>query len=142
MICVRFGLPPRKFKTLGPATSYLISGDTLCVGPVWTVAAVYREHAWEFQGDRFVRFEFIGQKLTLADLDRAPNGPVERFGPYDNVVVIDGAILADDRAFAKFVEETIAWYIINSERCSYNIIIEADHDSTEALAGFHPASAD
>jgi hypothetical protein len=141
MTCVRFGLRPRKSKTLGPAPSYLISGDTLCIGPVWSVAAVYREHVWEFQGQRFVRFEFVGQGLTLADLDGASNRPAERFGPFDNVIVVDGVILADNRPFAKFVEETFAWYILERKICLLNIVIGADHESTEAINGFHPTSA-
>jgi hypothetical protein len=140
MTYVRFGLSPRKSKTLGPAPSYLISGDTLCIEPVWSVAAVYREHVWEFQGQRFVRFEFVGQGLTLADLDYDPNRPTEQIGPFDHVIVVDGVILADDRPFAKFVEETVAWYILESKICWLNIVIGADHDSTEAIHGFHSTS--
>jgi hypothetical protein len=126
MLCVRFGLGPNNSMTLGPAPSYLISGDVFCIGPLWSVAAVYRDHAWEVRGRRFVRFNFIGQGATLANLDRAPNEPVGRFGPFDEVLVADGALFANDRPFAKFVEERFAWYFYETKTYLLNIIIEAD----------------
>ena len=126
MICVRFGMGNRDTITLGPAPSYLLSGDALCIGPVWHVAAVYREHAWEVQGRRFVRFEFIGEGMTLADFDRAQGGQAGRFGPFDAVFVADGVLFADDRPFAKLVEEASVWSILETETRLRNILIEPD----------------
>jgi hypothetical protein len=132
MICVRFGLSPRKSVSLGPAPSYLISGDVLCIGPDWSIAAVYRDHAWEFRGSRFVRFQFTGQRLTLSDLDGAAHGPSGRFGPFDEVLMLDGTLFTDDQPFAKFVEETFAWYLRDIDTCLLNIIVEPEPAPTKA----------
>ena len=120
--------------SLGPAPSYLISGDVLCVGPAWTVAAVYRNHAWEVRGRRFVRLDFIGQGLLLSNFGCVPDASVERFGPFDEVLLADGTLFADDRPFSKFVEETVAWYIYETKTRLMNILIEADR--LPADAGF------
>jgi hypothetical protein len=133
MICVQFGVGNRKAITLGPAPSYLLSGDVLCIGPVWYVAAVYRDHAWEVRGRQFARFQFIGEGLTLADLDRARGGQAGRFGPFDEVIVADGVVFTDDKPFAKFVEETAVWDMFEPKSCLRNIIVEPDQvvrDST------------
>ena len=38
----------------------------------------------------------------------------------------DGALFANDRPFAKFVEERFAWYFYETKTYLLNIIIEAD----------------
>ena len=109
MISVRFGVWDRDAITLGPALSFLLSGDVLCIGPLWYVAAVYRGHAWEFRGRRFVRLEFVGEAMTLVDFDGARAGQGGRFGPSDSVLLADGVLFADDRPFAKLEEEAFVW---------------------------------
>ena len=126
MISVRFGVRDRDSITLGPAQSFLLSGDVLCIGPLWNVAAVYRGHAWEVRGRRFVRFEFIGEGMTLVDFDGARAGQTGRFGPYDSVLLADGVLFADDRPFANLEEETFVWNIFETGTSLRNILIEPD----------------
>ena len=53
------------------------------------------------------------------------------------VIVADGVILTDDRPFAKFMEETLAWYTFDMKTCLLNIVVEAEHESTEAIDSLH-----
>jgi hypothetical protein len=126
MISVRFGVRDRDIVTLGPAQSFLLSGDVLCIGPLWYVAAVYRGHAWEYQGRRFVRLEFLGEGMTLVDFDDARAGQSGRLGPCDSVLLADGVLFVDDRPFAKLAEETFVWNIFETGASLRNILIEPD----------------
>jgi len=126
MIAVRFGVRDRDSITLGPAQSFLLSGDVLCIGPPWYVAAAYRGHAWECRGRRFVRLEFLGEGMTLLDFDGARAGQGGRFGPSDPVLLADGVLFADDRPFAKLDEETFVWRLFGTGTSLRNILIEPD----------------
>jgi hypothetical protein len=125
MTCVRFGLGSDNSMILGPAPAYVLSGDVLCVGPHWPIVAVYRNSTWEVRGHHFVRFNFTERGLMLADFNRAPDGSIGRFGPFDEIVVADSVLFADDKHFAKFREDTFSWYVYEMKTCLLNIIIKA-----------------
>jgi hypothetical protein len=130
MICARFGLRFDDSAIHGPEPCYLLSGDVLYAGPDRRVVAVYRDGTWEYRGHRFVRFEFTERGLILIDFEGAPAEWMGRFGPFDQILVADGVLFADDKPFAKFREDCLSWYVFEVRTILLSITIEAAGSSS------------
>jgi hypothetical protein len=134
MINVRFGSNSDGSIDLGAYPAFLLSSDALCAGPDWQVIAVYREHTWQVGGQRFVCLNFTERGLRLVICNYALEMPLGRFGPFDEVLVADGALIADDKPFAKFNEDTMVWYVYPTKTSLPNILIEVgDSSASTAL---------
>jgi hypothetical protein len=135
MIRLHFGSDPNNSLTLGPAPTFLISANLLCVGPTWLIVAVYRDHLWEVRGHRFLSFHVTERGLMLKGSDRSPGGLNGRFGPFRTIIAADGALYTDERLFARYEQDTFSWYHYDTKlSLQYMIIESADSSSVPASA--------
>jgi hypothetical protein len=98
---------------LGPAPWFRVAGNFIREGPHGVIVGGFRNHYWEVQSRRFVRY-FCEEPCTVRFED-ALGATGERLGPFSKLWVEDGVLHADDYLKAKFLEQTQVWHFYESD---------------------------
>jgi hypothetical protein len=109
MVRIQFsGAMPSENLMLGPAPYFRITGNFMRVGPDNTVAARYKNHFWEIQGQYFTSYRCV---VPIAvHFEDAQGERSSQFGPFASLGVADGVAYADGVLFARLVEESQLWH--------------------------------
>jgi hypothetical protein len=82
--------------------------------------AVYENHLWVTEPDRFSRFD-IEQSVEVSFASDAARS--RTFGPYRHLSGVDGILYAEQRVFAFYDEQRKDWYAFEDGRHWQRIII-------------------
>jgi hypothetical protein len=128
MIKLQFEHPvSRQIQLVGPAPYFRLTGDDLRAGPNDTVIATYRNGIWTLDGDSFLTIA-ADEPTAIHFEDKGPDNPVAaRYGPYELLRVVDGAIRHGPNAIellARLDERTQAWYVY-AEQKNYPFVVLA-----------------
>lgn len=99
--------------TLGPAPWFRVAGNFIRQGPHGAIVGSFRNHYWEVQSRRFVRY-FCEQPYSVHFEDHA-GGEGVRLGPFSKLWMEDGVLHADDLLKAKFHEQTQIWHCYETD---------------------------
>jgi len=99
--------------TLGPAPWFRVAGNFIRQGPRGTIVATYYNHQWEVQSRFFTRFEC--RDPLLIHFEDAAGGSTEDYGAFSHFQAADGVLYADNKLFAKFIEESQLWHCYVTE---------------------------
>ncbi len=98
---------------VGPAEGFRVAGNFLRKLPKNVVIGEYSRHQWHVGGGHFARYDCIDPcRVIFADAEGAQS---EAFGPFDKMHVADGTMYANDKLFAKFIDETVLWHSFELE---------------------------
>ena len=122
MIRIKFqGLQDARSVTVGPAEGYRVAGNFLRELPSNAVVANYGRHQWHVNDDHFSRYDCLDRcRVQFSDVEGTLS---EQFGPFKTLVTADGTMYADDKLFAKFIDETVLWHSFELESYWQNLII-------------------
>jgi hypothetical protein len=107
------GTSPGNSVVLGPAPWFRIGGNFLRQGPHAAIVGTYRQHQWELQARYFTRWDC--PEPTLVHFEDVAGGRTEDYGPFTEIYAADGVVHADQKIFAKFVEESQLWHCYPTE---------------------------
>lgn len=106
---------------IGPAAWFKVDGASL-LGPNGEQVATHVHGCW-FVGE--LRFLSIECSERAECLFLSPDGvPLERRGPFEFVVLADGALFADGEAVAEYHADADAWLLAQSNRCWGGFLIK------------------
>lgn len=108
---------------LGPAPWFRIAGNFIRQGPHGTIAGSFRNHYWEVQSRRLIRY-FCEEPYTV-HFEDAAGGLGIRLGPFSKLWMEDGVFHADDALKAKFHEQTQIWHIYDTDTYWPVMVIES-----------------
>ena len=113
-LILTFSASTAAVHTIGPFEQFCFEGETIRAQPGGEALAVHRSHAWEANGQRFVRMDCNAP--VRAHL-LAPDGSRSRtFGPFVHLSCIDGVCYVDREVFAVVDRGQDDWYVIPDER--------------------------
>jgi hypothetical protein len=108
---------------LGPAPWFRVAGNFIRQGPHGAIVGSFRNHYWELQSRRLVRY-FCDERYHILFED-AVGDVGERLGPFAKLWVEDGVLHAEDFLKAKFHEQTQVWHCYESDTYWPVMVIEA-----------------
>jgi hypothetical protein len=108
MVTLRLdGFAPR--ITVGPAPFFMLRGPHIRRGPDNTTIALYAGDVWLVGAGRYTRIDCSGP-VCLHFVDEQGERD-EAHGPFREVSIVDGMVMADDSYVAKFLADKNAWHV-------------------------------
>jgi hypothetical protein len=99
---------------IGPAAWFRVQGPAL-LGPAGEQVATHVHGCWFVEDMRFLSIECSERTECLFV---SPEGvPLERRGPFEFLVLADGALFADGETIAEYRPDAEAWLLARSNRC-------------------------
>ena len=108
---------------LGPAPWYRIDENFLRQGPHGAIVATFREHVWEMQSARYIRYHCTDPHIIRFE-DEA-KGESLIVGQFTNTWVEDGILHPDYMLRARFLFEAQRWHEYRSDTYWPTLVIEA-----------------
>ena len=99
--------------SVGPAPWFRISGNFVRQGPVGVIVGTFRDHHWQIGSQHFIRYDCSDH--VLIHFEDAAGGQTEDYGPFAAFHAADGVMYAEDKLFAKFIEESQLWHCYPTE---------------------------
>jgi hypothetical protein len=126
MLRLKFAaIHPAHSLVLGPAERFHIAGNFIRQEPGNTVLAEYVRHQWRVRDQFFSRYDCT-EPCCIYFTDAWGNQS-EHFGPFQELLVADGTMYANDQLFAKFIDETLLWHSFRLETWWPSLILAAPH---------------
>jgi hypothetical protein len=107
---------------VGPAPWFKLVRSTLRMGPVEAQVGHLENRQWKIHGRFFTSFHL--DEASTIHFEAAVGSDAVTHGPFEDVKVADGTLYADDRAIARFDEETDAWHSA-IDGCAWPIVVVA-----------------
>ena len=111
---------------IGTASSFLLSGNLLCVGPQWWIVGSYRDDFWDLHGRLFTRLEFGGSPLALSGRDVRPDSSRTPIGAFGSLVVMGNMLYSDSGILGRLVENPFVWHLYATRTRLRDLLIEAN----------------
>jgi hypothetical protein len=108
---------------LGPAPWFRVAGNFIRQGPEGEIVGSFRNHVWEVQSRRLVRY-FCEETHTV-NFEDAAGGRGVQLGPFSKLWVEDGVLHADGVLKAKFIDQVQVWSCYETETYWPILVIEA-----------------
>ena len=109
--------------TLGPAPWFRVAGNFIRQGPHGAIVGSFRNHYWEVESRRFVRY--FCEEPHKVHFEDAAGGEGVQLGPFSKLWVEDGVVHADDFLKAKFHEQTQIWHCYETDTYWPVMVIES-----------------
>jgi hypothetical protein len=122
-ICLRFeGGESGPDVKLGPAPWFRVAGNFIRQGPHGSIIGSFRNHFWEVQSRRFIRY--YCEEPHSIHFEDAAGGEGIRLGPFTRLWLEDGVLHGDSFLKAKFSEQTQVWHVYETDTYWPVLVIE------------------
>ena len=115
------GIGPGDEATLGPTSSFRISGNFIRDAESANILARYLNHFWEVGNKHFTRYE-CPEKVWI-HFEDIEGGSTPYYGPFADLSAADGSIHDQKKLVAKFIDPTLLWHDVQSDTYWQNLIL-------------------
>lgn len=93
--------------TLGPAPWFRVDRASLVMGPLAMAVGRLVDRQWEIRGRSFTSFD-LDEEVTVY-FEGPIGAPGRELGTFDDLRIVDGALLAGRKVIATYDDATDAW---------------------------------